>query len=307
MALKFLTKPPTSTPFAVAIGNFDGVHLGHQAMLRDFVTHARTHNLPAYALTFSPMPREFFGNVTRIYSDNQKIHYLQKIVDGVLLLDFASIAKVSGVHFAQYLADLGVCMVCVGDDFAFGKDRDGRLEDFVNAGIKVMQFAPFCHQDMRISSSQIRTHLQQGNFQGAQALLGRVYCLQGVVIRGDGIGRTLGFATANIQIHTNPPLAGVYAVAVEGAQGTGGLVWQNRLFGTAIVGRRPTIDGTDAPARLEVHLPKFTGDLYGSTLSVQFLYFLHPQKRYDGLQALKDGIAHDVQALLAWRTHNLAR
>ncbi|MBS9780517.1 MAG: bifunctional riboflavin kinase/FMN adenylyltransferase, partial [Moraxellaceae bacterium] len=224
---------------------------------------------------------------------------------------------------------LNVKAVVIGDDFRFGHDRAGDSEFLRQSGLEVTVINTVTDKDdlhSRISSTRIRELLQNGDLTKANELLGRDYCMLGEVQHGDKIGRTLNFPTANIALNRlKPALHGVFAVdvqildknnnnkviknawknlVIDGNNGISGLA-KDSLFGTANIGTRPAVNGQEW--RLEVHFPQFTGDLYGKLLKVRFLHFLHGERHYDGLEALKEGINNDVGELLAWREKQVVK
>ncbi len=339
----------------LSIGNFDGVHLGHQAMLNALQATAKQHNLATMVMIFEPQPREYFAQLqgqpqmapARLSSQDEKIILLKKFgVDTIIVAKFDAVFRsLSAVQFADMLVKkLNVRALVLGDDFRFGHDRSGDSQFLRAYGLSVTDLHTITDtsstphkpslQDTRISSTRIRELLQAGDLITANRLLGHDYAIRGKVMHGDAIGRTLDFPTANIALNrTHPALRGIYGVDVimvdengqvitdafdpltnnnsgyaqsgiehSGSnQGVAGLR-PHSLFGTANIGVRPSIDKPH-DWRLEVFFPKFSGDLYGKTLDVRFLHYLHDERKYDGLEALKAGIKQDVAELLAWR-HN---
>ncbi|WP_315040819.1 riboflavin biosynthesis protein RibF [Faucicola mancuniensis] len=310
----------------LTIGNFDGVHLGHQAMLQQLINTANAQNLSNAVMIFEPQPREFFNPITappRLTNLNEKLALLHNFgVQNVIIAEFNDdFRNLSAVDFAKILQNIGVKSLVLGDDFRFGHDRMGDSDFLREFGLPVVNLHTIVdNENLRISSTQVRENLLKGDLTKAKQLLGRDYAITGTVIHGDKIGRTLDFPTANIALNRiKPALYGIFGVEVsfnnaqENGQsfanfaknGQNGLTGfhKNTLFGTANVGTRPSVHGVDW--RLEVFLPEFDGDLYGQELTVTFLHFLHGEKNYDGLDALKSGILQDVQDLLIWREQNL--
>lgn len=279
------------------IGNFDGVHLGHQAVLGQLAERAGELNLPTVVVTFEPQPREFFTHghtPPRLTRFREKIQALRRFsVDRVVCLRFdQALAGLPAEHFVQRLLvdGLGVRYVVVGDDFHFGKGRGGDFAMLQQAGARhgfqVAAMHSFSIDGERVSSTRIRAALAAGDFAVAQKLLGRPYRMSGRVAHGDARGRQLGFPTANIHLHRkSSPLNGVYAVEVFGLE-------REPLAGVANVGTRPTVGGVRS--QLEVHLLDFSGDIYGRYLHVDFLRKLRDEKRFESLDALTAQIHADV-------------
>lgn len=292
---------PVPGPTAVAIGNFDGVHLGHGALLKRLVDAARAAGLPATILTFEPHPREFFSPASapaRLTTLREKLELLAANgVEQAMVCHFnARFAALSAAQFVDEVLRGGLQTrhLIVGDDFRFGKGRSG---DFAmlqaagqQAGFAVEAMGSVTLDGGRVSSSAVRQALADGDMQRAASLLGRPYVIDGRVRHGDKVGRQLGFATANIRIKHNPlPMSGVFAVEVTGLGGAA-------LPGVANLGIRPTVGGT-RPI-LEVHLFDFERDIYGAHLSVRFVHKLRNEQRFPNFDALKAQIAAD--ALAAW-------
>jgi riboflavin kinase/FMN adenylyltransferase len=288
----------------VTLGNFDGVHRGHQAVLCQSATRSRALGLPMTAVSFEPMPREFFGvrpAVARLSRLRERAEALAALgtVDRLLVLRFdARLARMSAEAFMQrVLADgLGARHVVVGDDFRFGRGREGdflRLAEFGERhGFGVEEAHSVLVDGVRVSSTAIREALALGDLSTAERYLGRPYRMSGRVAHGDKRGRQIGFPTANIYLHRAlSPVQGVFVVRVQGAA-------DQTLYGVANVGPRPTVGGSEA--RLEVHLFDFAGDLYGRHLDVDFLHALRPEKRFDSLPELIAQIGRDAEAARAW-------
>lgn len=318
-------KNPTDLPHSVlTIGNFDGVHLGHQAMLDKVKTLAKAQQLASMVMIFEPQPREFLSPDTapaRLTNLAEKTQLIaQHGIDNLIVASFDNdFRNLSAQQFADILINLHVTHLVLGDDFRFGHDRTGDSEFLQAYGLPVQVLHTITdqdHHDERVSSTRIRDCLQRGDLATAKHLLGRDYTITGLVEHGDKIGRTLDFPTANIALNRiKPALHGIFGVSVTatdgtdlstlGQQGSGykkqgvqGLT-MGSLFGACNVGTRPAVNGVEW--RLEVNFPQFDGDLYGKELMVTFLHFLHGERNYDSLQALKDGIQQDVVDLLAWR------
>ncbi|WP_201609659.1 bifunctional riboflavin kinase/FAD synthetase [Psychrobacter submarinus] len=319
-------------PCVLTIGNFDGVHLGHQAMLAKVRALADEQNLNAAVMIFEPQPREFFAPQkapARLTTLAEKQALLADFgVDTLIVAGFDSdFRALSATAFADLLAKrLNVQALVLGDDFRFGHDRTGDSQFLQNYGLQVIDLQTVTdeeQQDDRISSTRVRDLLLAGDIDAANRLLGRDYTIMGQVVGGDKIGRTMDFPTANIELsRIKPALHGIFAVDVvrldkqgnivadglsalaeEGQMGVAGLR-EHSLFGTASIGTRPSVT-KEQEWRLEVHFPQFQGDLYGESLQVRFLHYLHGERNYEGLAALKQGIHQDVTDLLAWREQQL--
>jgi riboflavin kinase/FMN adenylyltransferase len=284
---------------ALTIGNFDGVHLGHQAMLAELKRAGGRLGLPACVLTFEPHPREFFAPdqaPTRLTSLREKLELLaQQGVERVHVCRFNyRFAQTTPEDFIESIIarGLGARWVLVGDDFRFGARRAG---DFVmlkqrasRHGFEVAVLPNVALDGERISSTAVRQTLATGDLERAQRLLGRSYSISGRVMRGDGLGRKLGFPTANVQMkHNRPPLAGIFAVRLHGATA-------EPLPAVASLGVRPTVKQGGAPV-LEVHILDFEGDLYRRHVRVEFLHKFRDEEKYADLATLTKRIALDVE------------
>ena len=289
---------PGGAPTGLTIGNFDGVHRGHRAMLDRLVAKARALGVPCGVLTFEPHPREFFSAATaptRLSRLREKLELIAEAgIDRTHVLRFgAQLAAMSAERFIEdvLLRGMGVRWLLVGRDFRFGAKRAGDFEMLKAAGARqgfgVEAMDDVLEGAQRISSSGVRAALAAGDLEAAARLLGRPYTMSGRVAHGEKLGRTLGFPTANLVLRRLPPLAGIFAVEAEVEE------TQLRLKGVASVGRRPTVRENAAPL-LEVHLFDWTGDLYGRHLRVTFLRKLRDEAKYDGLEALRAAIARDA-------------
>lgn len=307
---------------AITIGNFDGVHLGHQAMISQLKSIAQTQGLKTLVIIFEPQPLEFFKGYDappRISSLREKIQYLTE-----LGIDYIAIAKfddrfrsLSAETFAHLLKNkLHAQSLVLGDDFHFGKDRQGNSQFLRQYGFEVTNLNTVEFEGQRVSSTRVRQVLQSGDLLLASKLLGRPYSMIGRVQYGDQIGRTLNFPTINVRLARHKPcLNGIYAVEVqcetsaltekvqsENANRPGVLGYQaNALYGAGHVGTRPAIKQQQPEWRLEVHFPDVSANLYGLLMRVTFLHYLHGEKNYPSLEALRAGIDDDVVKLLEFR------
>jgi riboflavin kinase/FMN adenylyltransferase len=289
-------------PIALTIGNFDGVHLGHQAMLTRLKDAAKRLGLPACVMTFEPHPREFFAPdqaPARLTSLREKLKYLiQAEVDCIHVCRFNyDFARINPEQFITRTLnqELSVRWLLVGDDFRFGARRAGdfamlQAHSAAN-GFSVEVMPSVTIDNQRISSTAIRQALATGDLNMAEELLGRPYSISGRVIDGDKLGKQIGFPTANIQLKYNhPPLSGIFVVAVRGAiQSSPATI----LPGVASLGVRPTIHKNGKPV-LEVHLFDFSQDIYGQHLQVDFLHKLRDEEKYADIDTLIVQIKKDV-------------
>lgn len=296
-----VTALSSSVPCVLTIGNFDGLHRGHQSLLERLVAKARALDLPATVMTFEPHPREFFAPEQappRLTSLREKLELLAAHgVDRVHVCAFNKrLAAYSAEDFIQQilLDGLAVRHLFVGDDFRFGKGRRGDFAMLQQAGqaqgfgVEAMQTVVW--QGERVSSSYVREVLAAGELTHAANLLGRPYAISGRVMHGDKIGRQIGFPTANISLkRKSAPLAGVFAVELTGLDGDHARRWP----GAASLGTRPTIAAGLRPV-LEVHLLDFDRDIYGTHVTVNFLHKLRDEARFDSLEELTTHIARDV-------------
>ena len=320
--------PVDLAPCVLTIGNFDGVHLGHQAMLAQVRDIADAQKLGSAVMIFEPQPREFFAPATapaRLTNLAEKQALLAEHgVETLIVASFdADFRSLSAQAFADLLAlRLNVKALVLGDDFRFGHDRTGDSQFLRDYGLHVTNLHTITDDSdaaERISSTRVRDLLLAGDLDAANMLLGRDYAITGMVVGGDKIGRTMDFPTANIDLERlKPALHGIFAVDVVSLDNDGKVIPNgltalavgektgvsglrpHSLFGTANIGTRPSVD-KERSWRLEVHFPELQADLYGLTLQVRFLHFLHGERRYDGLEALKAGIHQDVKDLLEWR------
>lgn len=292
----------------LTIGNFDGVHRGHQALLTKLTDKARVTGLPSAVLTFEPHPREFFAHDNRprrLTSLREKIQLLaSRGVDRLYIARFNT--RFAALTAEQFIEDvlihgLGVRHLLIGDDFCFGKGRVGNFTMLnaagQQAGFTVEAMHTLVHEGERVSSSAVRAALLEGDMPHAARLLGRPYSISGRVMHGDKIGRTIGFPTANIQLkHRSPPLMGIYTVSVDGLADK---PWP----GVASVGVRPTINDAGRPT-LEVHLFDWNADCYDAHLRVNFLVKQRDEERYDNLADLTAQIARDADQARAYFAQN---
>ena len=290
---------PPGMPHAVTIGNFDGLHLGHQAMLTRLLDVARARDLPSCVLSFEPHPREFFAPAqapARLSSLREKAEMLRgRGIDRLHVFRFnRAFSSLSADQFIEQVLvrTLQARYVLVGDDFRFGAKRAGDFSLLERAGQQFgfdAEFLPTVEvAGERSSSTAVRTALAAGELEHAARLLGRPYSISGRVVHGDKLGRDIGFPTANIQLkHNRPPLLGIFAVELYGLNG-------QPLPGVASLGVRPTVKGADAAPVLEVHLFDFNADIYNRRVRVDFLHKLRDEEKYPDLPSLVAQIGRDV-------------
>jgi riboflavin kinase/FMN adenylyltransferase len=300
-----LPNAASRAPCALTIGNFDGVHRGHQALLAHLRGAADRLGLEAAVMTFEPHPREFFAQVTkgavqapaRIASLRDKLLALAgKGVDRVIVEHFnAHFAALSPQDFVEKILVQGlhVKWLMVGEDFCFGAKRAGDVGYLIEAGRRhgfQVELLPTVMNGggLRISSSAIRAALAAGNFAETEQLLGHPYTISGHVIHGQKLGRNLGFPTLNLRIaHKNPALSGIFVVLVHGLE-------EKPLPAVASLGVRPTVDDSGR-VLLEAHVLDYAGDCYGKVIQVEFLKKLRDEEKYDDLPTLTAAIVRDAE------------
>ena len=281
-------------PCALAIGNFDGMHLGHQALLKKLTENARLLDLTSAVMTFEPHPREFFTPESappRLCSLREKLEYFAETgIEKVYVCRFDErFARILAKQFMQNILreSLNAQAILVGGDFRFGAKRAGSTDDLIANGFNLIGFPQvnLLNQDFvseRVSSTRVRAALAAGDLFQAASLLGRPYSISGKVVHGAKRGRQLGFPTANVHMrHERPPLTGVYAVKLDG------------LMSVANLGVRPTIAGVPKLS-LEVHVLDYNGDLYDEHVHVEFLHKIRDEMKFESLDALKTQIATDI-------------
>jgi riboflavin kinase/FMN adenylyltransferase len=287
-----------------SIGNFDGVHLGHQAIIGQLAEHAARLNLPVTVIIFEPQPLETFQPADkvppRLTRLREKLQALRRYsVDRVLCLRFdETLARMPPDEFIQrILVDgLGVRYVVVGDDFRFGARRGGDFALLRRTGeahgFPVVPMPTVIIDGERVSSTRIRAALAAGDFAVAEKLLGRPYRMCGRVAHGDKRGRTIGVPTANVHLHrVATPVRGVYVVEVFGLH-------HEPVGGVANVGTRPTVDGTRT--LLEIHLFEWSREIYGHYININFLHKLRDEQRFASFDELKVRIQRDIDEARDW-------
>lgn len=306
--------PGLADACALTIGNFDGVHRGHQAMLALLTSEARHRGLASCVMTFEPHPRDWFSRVAgkpeaapaRIATLRDKLEELERCgIDQAVVLRFdAAFAAQAPQAFIDdvLLAGLGARYVLVGDDFRFGARRAGDYAMLDAAGQRqgfdVARMMSYEVHGLRVSSSAVREALAAGDMERAAALLGRPYAISGHVVHGRKLGRELGFRTLNLRFpHPKPAAMGIFVVRVHG-------LLETPLPGVASLGVRPTVEDAGR-VLLETHCLDWPAPLgpdagYGRVLRVELLHKLHDERKYDSLDALRAGIAQDEADARAW-------
>lgn len=278
------------------IGNFDGLHLGHQHVIRHVREKAAELQLPTTVISFEPLPFEYFNpqQAARIYPLRDKFRRLNESgLDQFACLIFdEKISRMAPEEFVQdiLLDSLRVRYLVVGDDFRFGYQRKGDFELLQHMGtqhgMQVVNLNTFaCGDNQRVSSTRIREHLRKGELAPANKLLGANYRLSGRIRHGDKLGRTINFPTLNLRMPENLTLCkGVYAVKVHGLK-------EQALDGVANLGTRPTVDGKET--RLEVHLFEFQDEVYGRHVSIEPTHFIREERKFESFDALREQIHKD--------------
>ena len=275
-------------PCVLTIGNYDGIHLGHQKLINELLNASKNSQIESAIMIFEPHPREFFTPKeapTRITSLREKIEYFQlKKIDRVYIVKFnIRFAHMSGEEFILKLKEqITARTILVGEDFRFGKNREFGITDLFESDIKTFIVKEIKNNNIRVSSTHVRDALSSGDLDLGKDLLGRYYSISGKVVHGDHRGRRLGYPTANIHMfHNRPPIKGVFAVKL------------NEKFGVANLGTRPTIKGI-SKLHLEVHVLNFSGDLYGHHVHITFLKKIRDEIKFESTEDLKVQIKKDI-------------
>ena len=310
-----LPNAASRAPCALTIGNFDGVHLGHQALLARVSDAARRLGLESAVMTFEPHPREYFAQLqnnpslapSRIANLRDKLRSLATAgIDRVIVEHFnAHFASLSPKAFIEdvLVAGLHVRWLMIGEDFCFGARRAGTVAMLIEAGkqygFDVETLPTVQHDGKRISSSAIRTALRTGGFTEAAQMLGHPYAISGHVIHGKKLGRTIGFPTLNLAVaHKHPALSGIFVVQVHGLSA-------QPIPAVAGIGVRPTVDDSGR-VLLETHLFDFSGDCYGKLIQVEFLKKLRDEEKYVDVPTLTAAIKRDAEQARAFFRHQSA-
>jgi len=285
-------------PVWLTVGNFDGVHLGHQALIHQLIDHAKADNAESMLINFWPNPKVYFSGESGFYLTTraEKTGFLSKLgIDDVVTLDFDE--KMAVMDAATFLAELkrkiNLKGIVVGTDFAFGRQRHGTTELLadlcVDMAIELVIFPPFMLEESPVSSSRIRFALNEGNVDEATRLLGRPYAMCSKVISGERVGRSIGVPTANLQLDPDKylPKKGVYATIAR--------LRKKDYSAVTNVGVRPTF-GADFITSVETLILDFDDDIYGEDLRVEFIQWLRPEKKFHTVQDLVNQIEEDKTA-----------
>ncbi len=285
-------------PSAITIGNFDGVHRGHQQVIQQLKEVAAAFELPTVVIIFEPQPIEYFAPEKapkRLSRFREKINFLKaQAIDYLICLHFdQNLANQSAAEFVEDLLvdKLNARHIVVGDDFCFGKNRQGNFqylsERGPELGFAVDRTQTLIHEGERVSSTRIRQCISEENFELAAELLGRNYSLSGRVSHGQKLGRQLGYPTINLKMGDNTMIVkGIFAVLVKGID-------NQPLQGVASIGTRPTVNGVDTI--LEVYILDFNRDVYGYSVEVEFLHKIRNEEKFDSLEALTEQMGRDTQ------------
>jgi riboflavin kinase / FMN adenylyltransferase len=275
----------------LTIGNYDGIHLGHQTLINHVISESRSLQVESAVITFEPHPKEFFSPQKapqRVISLREKLEFFQAHrIDRVYVIKFnKKFSKLTASEFVDILKlKVKAIGLVVGSDFRYGNMREAGLDELKTTGIKVTQPGTIFLEKERISSSLVRDALKQSNFIRVEELLGRPYMISGRVIHGEKRGRTLGFATANIHMfHKSPPLSGVFAVKLDS------------FYGIANLGVKPTFGGINKLV-LEVHLFNFSKEIYEKHVHVTFYKKIRDEKKFKNAEDLSQQISTDIKAV----------
>ena len=279
----------SNAPIGLTIGNFDGVHIGHQALIKKLIAESKKRNLTPSVMTFEPHPKEFFiseNAPSRLTTLREKLEFfldygIEKVFVCAFNQKFSNIS--SEAFMGQILKEqLKVKLLILGDDFRFGSKRQAGIEDLKKNAFELFEIPEIDLNGKRVSSTRIRECLKEGRIQEVNQFLGRPYTISGKVVEGDKRGRQMGFPTANIHMkHLRPALTGVYAVKLGNRNGVANL------------GVRPTIAGTPK-LLLEVHLLNFNEDIYGQHVQVTFLEKIRGEMKFENIDVLIEQIKKDV-------------
>lgn len=288
---------------AITIGNFDGVHRGHQLVIQQLKQVAEKFSLPTVVIIFEPQPIEYFAPdraPKRLSRFREKISFLRtQAIDYLVCLKFGHhLANQSAAEFVEQLLvnKLNARHIVVGDDFCFGKNRQGNFqylsEQGPQHGFTVDRTQTLMHDGERISSTRLRQCITDSNFELARKLLGRHYSLSGRVAHGQKLGRQLGYPTINLKMGDNTMIVkGIFAVQVKGID-------NQTLPGVASIGTRPTVNGVDTI--LEVYILNFERDVYGYSVEVEFLHKIRDEEKFDSLEDLTKQMHNDTQQAIAF-------
>ncbi|MFD0587536.1 bifunctional riboflavin kinase/FAD synthetase [Paenibacillus sp. GCM10027627] len=297
---------PAGEPISIAIGHFDGVHRGHQNVVKQAVADAKKGNMRSAVMTFSPHPKEVLGHgdqyyrcLTPLQSKTEQFASLEVDLVFVMKFDLAFAALTPSQFVEDILRPLGVCHAVVGFDFTFGHKGAGdalTLRELGAPEMTVEIVEPLYDDETKVSSTFTRESIEKGDLEKANYLLGRPYEVAGTVVHGDGRGRTIGFPTANLELHDPyvSPRLGVYAVTA----------WIDGIpyGGVLNHGMKPTFNKTEVQPVMEAHLFDFDRDIYGKHIKVQFQAFIRPEQKFGSINELIEQIGKDSQKARDWLT-----
>ena len=294
-----INKHSSLSPKAIAIGSFDGVHLGHQAIISELKKISKSNNLEPYIFFFEPLPKEFFMKENaplRVYDFRNKVLNIEKNgIDNIICQNFnQKFANISAENFVDFLIKkLSVKHIIIGDDFKFGKARKGDYELLkklsVENGFTVDKISTLNLDNHRVSSTDIRKAFASHDLETVTELLGSPYQINGRVINGQQNGRKIGFHTANLKLLKSSVLKGVFLTKTH--------IDGKSYYGVTNAGTRPTVDGKNN--LLETHLFDFSDDIYGKHITVEILKFIRAEKKFANFNELKEQIAKDIQTAKA--------
>ncbi len=280
-------------PSAVAIGNFDGVHLGHQAILKALTTNAKQNNLRSIVVLFEPHPKEFFLKTVaprRLQNLRDKVKLIKSFgIDEVMCLRFSQkLANLTAAEFINSILkkQLNAKVLVLGEDFRFGKNRHGDINTLKNAGFDMIKTPTTLYQGEKISSTWVREAVLMNDFNLAEQLMQHPYIISGHVVHGNKHGRLLGYPTINITLKANIALHGIYAVRVK--------LHDKMYQGVANIGRRPALNPIPHPL-LEVYIFDYNQECYGAIAEVIFVTKIREEQMFENLEALKTQISEDVK------------
>jgi len=289
-----IEKLPQIKGSVVTIGNFDGIHLGHQKIIAQLKEHAEKLKVPSVVISFNPTPQNFFGADHAVLSSyEEKDFFLSSLgINYHIVINFnKEFSNINAQTFIEefLLRKLNIKLCLVGDDFRFGKNREGDFsllqENGDRHGFAVEETATIEHNQIRISSTRIRECLQHNNLEETKKLLGRNYSISGKIVRGQQRGRTINFPTINILPNrSKSPVSGVFAVKVKLSGQT--------YFGICNAGHKPTVNGREF--LFETHIFDFEKDVYEQFAEICFLKHVRPEKKFNSFEELKDQIEKDV-------------
>ena len=292
--IRDIKKLTLNDPITATIGAFDGLHIGHQKIIRNIVDLSIKNNTKSALITFNPLPKVYFAKKNfQLLSMHKKINILSAFnLDYLVILRFNDeLLSTSSKEFVENILinKLNIKALSVGDDFKFGHNQEGSVNDLVNYSKKgyfsINLEKKHSIENIRVSSSLIRDSIVNNNFEKASKMLGRPYSISGKIMHGDKRGSSIGFPTANIKLEPNVLLAGVYAVST--------LIGNKKYHAVANIGYKPTFNGEKY--LFEAHIFNFSGNLYGKRLEFNIVSKIRETKKFSGIEELKRNINHDIK------------